>query len=48
MSGTSKWELFFSGKIANPLCYKGISMDSLPVLYYANKVEWMTSEIFKK
>jgi hypothetical protein len=48
MSGTGKWELLLGGKRTNSLCYKGISMDSLPVLYYANKVEWMTSEIFKK
>jgi hypothetical protein len=48
MSGTDRWKLLVIGKGAKPQCFKGISMDSLPVLYYANKNAWMTSEIFKK
>jgi hypothetical protein len=48
ISGTVKWKLLFIGKSANPLCFKGINMDSLPGLYCANKNAWMTSEIFKK
>jgi hypothetical protein len=49
MSGTVKWKLLVVvGKRAKPWCFKGISLDSLPVLYYANKNVWMTSQIFKK
>jgi hypothetical protein len=48
ISGTDKQKLFVSGKRANPLCFMGISMDSLPVLYYANKDAGMISEIFNK
>jgi hypothetical protein len=48
VSGTDKWKLLVIGKRAKPWCFKGISMDSLPVPYYANKNAWMTSEIFKK
>jgi hypothetical protein len=40
--------MFVIGKRAKPQCFKGIDMDSFPVLYYANKNAWMTSEIFKK
>jgi hypothetical protein len=28
--------------------FKGLRMDSLPVLYYANKSTWMTSETFRR
>jgi hypothetical protein len=48
MPGTDKWKLLVIGKRAKPWCFKGISMDSLPVLYHANKNAWMTSEVFKK
>jgi hypothetical protein len=48
MSGTDKWELLVIGKRAKPRCCKRIIMDSLPVMYYANKNARMTSEIFKK
>jgi hypothetical protein len=49
MSGTDKWKLFVIGKRAKPQCSKGISMNSLPVLYYANKNAWMKyDEILKK
>jgi hypothetical protein len=44
MSGT----LLATAKRAKPLCSMGFSMDSLPVLYYANKNTWMASEILKK
>jgi hypothetical protein len=47
-SGTDKRMLLINGKRAKHQCFKGISMDSLPFLYYANKNVWMTSEIFKK
>jgi hypothetical protein len=42
-SGSDKWKFSIIGKRAKPQCFKGI-----PVLYYANKNEWMISEIFKK
>jgi hypothetical protein len=48
ISGTDKQKLLITGKRAKPQCFKGISMDSLPVLYHANKNAWMISEIFKK
>jgi hypothetical protein len=48
MSGTDKWKLLVIGKRDKPLCFKGISMDSLPVLHHVNKNAWMTVEIFKK
>jgi hypothetical protein len=48
MSGTDKRKLLVIGKGAKPQCFKGVSMDSFPVLSHANKNAWMTSEIFKK
>jgi hypothetical protein len=48
MSGTDKRKLLVIEKRARPQWFKGISMDSLPVLYYANKNAWMTPEFFKK
>jgi hypothetical protein len=45
MSGTDKWKLLVIGKRAKPQCFKGIGMDSLPVLYYANKNVCITPEI---
>jgi hypothetical protein len=42
-SGTDKWKLLVMGKRAKPQCFKGISTDSLPVTYYANKNAWITS-----
>lgn len=47
MSGTDKRKLLVIGKCAKPRCFKGLTVDSLPVLYYDNKNAWMTSEIFK-
>jgi hypothetical protein len=43
MSGTDKHKHWLLGE-----GLKGNSRDSLPVLYYANKNVWMTSETFKK
>jgi hypothetical protein len=40
-SRTGEWKLWVVGEKRS---FKGITMDSLPVLYYA----WMTSEICKK
>ncbi|XP_067126959.1 tigger transposable element-derived protein 6-like [Centruroides vittatus] len=48
MSGSDKRKLLVVGKSTKPQCFKGLRMDSLPVLYCANKNAWMTSEIFKK
>jgi hypothetical protein len=41
-SETDKLKLMVTGERAKPWCFKGISMDSLPILYYANKTVWMT------
>jgi hypothetical protein len=48
MSGTDKQKLLVIGKRASFQHFKGIIMDSLPVLYNANKNASMTSGIFKK
>ncbi|CAL8081019.1 unnamed protein product [Calicophoron daubneyi] len=48
MSGTDKRKLLVIGKIAKPRCFKGLKMDSLPVVYRANRNAWMTSELFKE
>jgi hypothetical protein len=48
MSGTDKGKLVVIGKRAKPRCFMGISMDSLPAVYYANKNAWITSEILNK
>jgi hypothetical protein len=47
-SDTDKLKLLVTGERAKPWCFKGISMDNSPVLYYANKNVWMTCGIFKK
>jgi hypothetical protein len=48
MSRTDKRELFLLGKgQSKPRCFKGIRTNSLPVLYYANKNAWVTSEILR-
>ena len=46
MSGTDKRKLVVIGKSAKPRCFKGLKMDSLPVVYRANRNAWMTSELF--
>jgi hypothetical protein len=38
ISVTDTWKLLVIGKRAKPRCFMGISMDSLSVLYYANKI----------
>jgi hypothetical protein len=38
MSGTNKRKLLVTGKTVKPRRFKGINMDSLPVLYYAKKM----------
>jgi hypothetical protein len=48
MSENDKWNVLVIGKRAKPPCLMGIGMDSLPVLYYANKNAWIISEICKK
>lgn len=48
MSGTDKRKLLVVGKSTNPRCFKGLRMDSLPVVYRANRNAWMTSELFKE
>ena len=46
MSGTDKKKLMIIGKSANPRCFKGIKVQSLPVDYKHNKNAWMTSSLF--
>ena len=46
MSGTDKKKLLLIGKSANPRCFKGIKVQSLPVDYRNNKNAWMTSILF--
>ncbi|XP_035204577.1 tigger transposable element-derived protein 4-like [Stegodyphus dumicola] len=48
MSGTDKRKLLVIGKSTKPRCIKGLRMDSLPVVYQANRNAWMTSELFKE
>ena len=35
------------GKSKEPRCFKGYLKASLPVIYYANRIAWVTSEIFR-
>ena len=46
MSGSDKLKPLVIGKSKIPRCFKGIDMDTLPVLYCANSNAWMTSVIF--
>jgi hypothetical protein len=48
MSENDKWNVLVIGKGAKHQCFQGVSMDSLPVLFYANKNAWMICEIYKK
>jgi hypothetical protein len=48
MSRTDKRKVLAVGKRAKSRCCKGISMNNLPVPYFANKNAWMASENFKK
>ncbi|EPY77151.1 tigger transposable element-derived protein 4 [Camelus ferus] len=46
MDGSEKLPLLVIGKNKNPHCFKGIK--SLPVYYEANKMAWMTSDVFEQ
>ncbi|XP_010811977.2 tigger transposable element-derived protein 4 isoform X1 [Bos taurus] len=46
MDGSEKLPLLLIGKNRNPRCFKGIQ--SLPVCYEANKMAWMTAEVFEQ
>ncbi|XP_045686721.1 tigger transposable element-derived protein 4 [Phyllostomus hastatus] len=46
MDGSEKLPLLIIGKNRNPHCFKGIK--SLPVYYEANKMAWMTSDVFEQ
>ncbi|KAM5255825.1 tigger transposable element-derived protein 4 [Ctenodactylus gundi] len=46
MDGSEKLPLLIIGKNKNPHCFKGIK--SLPVYYEANRMAWMTSDIFEQ
>ncbi|CAK9828167.1 Tigger transposable element-derived protein 4 [Anthophora retusa] len=48
ISGTNKKKLLVIGKSAMPRCFRGLSTNSLPVEYHANRNAWMTSDIFKQ
>ncbi|XP_035232941.1 tigger transposable element-derived protein 4-like [Stegodyphus dumicola] len=48
MSRTDKRKLLVIGKSTKPRCFKGLRMESLPVVYHANRNAWMTSELFKE
>ncbi|XP_056658750.1 tigger transposable element-derived protein 4 [Monodelphis domestica] len=45
MDGSEKLPLLVIGKKKNPLCFKNVK--SLPVDYEANKMAWMTPEVFE-
>ncbi|XP_004685385.1 PREDICTED: tigger transposable element-derived protein 4 [Condylura cristata] len=46
MDGSEKLPLLVIGKNRNPRCFKGIK--SLPVYYEANRMAWMTSDVFEQ
>ncbi|XP_008265541.2 tigger transposable element-derived protein 4 [Oryctolagus cuniculus] len=46
MDGSEKLPLLVIGKNKNPHCFRGIK--SLPVHYEANRMAWMTSDIFEQ
>jgi hypothetical protein len=48
MTGTDKQKLLVIREKAKPRCFKRISMESLPILYYANKNACMRFKICKK
>ncbi|XP_035233066.1 tigger transposable element-derived protein 4-like [Stegodyphus dumicola] len=48
MSGTYKRKLLVIAKSTKSRCFKELRMDSLPVVYRANRNAWMTSELFKE
>ncbi|XP_017354251.1 tigger transposable element-derived protein 4 [Cebus imitator] len=46
MDGSEKLPLLVIGKNRSPHCFKGIK--SLPVCYEANRMAWMTSDVFEQ
>ena len=46
MDGSEKLPLLLIGKNRNPHCFRGIK--SLPVCYEANKMAWMTADVFEQ
>ncbi|XP_035217793.1 tigger transposable element-derived protein 4-like [Stegodyphus dumicola] len=48
MPGADKRKVLVIGKNTKPRCFRGLRMDSLPVMYRANRNAWMTSELFKE
>ncbi|KAG7296602.1 hypothetical protein JYU34_020412 [Plutella xylostella] len=46
MDGTEKRKLMVIGKWKNPCCFKNIK--KMPVTYKANKLAWMTSQLFEE
>ncbi len=45
-TGTDKRPLLVIGKSLQPRCFKNVNVNSLPVVYRANKNAWMTTSIF--
>ncbi|XP_035205886.1 tigger transposable element-derived protein 4-like [Stegodyphus dumicola] len=48
MSGTDKRKLLVIAKSTKPRCFKGLRVNSLSVVYRANRNAWMTSELFQE
>ncbi|KFM63964.1 Tigger transposable element-derived protein 4, partial [Stegodyphus mimosarum] len=48
MSGTDKGRMLVIGKSIKPRSCKGLRMDSLPIVYRANRNAWMSTELFKE
>ena len=46
MTGTDKCKLLVIGKSIKQRCFKNIDVGSLPIIYFANKNAWMTSQLF--
>ncbi len=40
--------LVIGRKAANPRCFRGYNLATLPVTYYANRKAWVTGDLFKK
>ena len=46
VTGSIKLSLLFIGKYNNPRCFRGISKDTLPVIYHHQKNAWVDATIF--
>ncbi|KAI6655408.1 Tigger transposable element-derived protein 4 [Oopsacas minuta] len=48
MSWSDKLKPLVIGKSKMPRCFKGINLDTLPVMYFTNSSAWMTSVLFQQ